>query len=78
MQRKILAKNLRPLRTKTAGANCYLEDVEITVFVDTLKDYVGPEIYTRDRVYDNPPPGVANALSYSSSGNGDASTLSLF
>lgn len=48
------------------------EDVEITVSVDTLKDYVGPEIYTRDRVYDNPPPGVATGLSYSSSGNGDA------
>lgn len=48
------------------------DDVEITVSVDTLKDYVGPEVYTRDRIYDNPPPGVATGLSYSSSGNGDA------
>lgn len=48
------------------------EDIKIEVTPETLKDYVGPEIYTRDRVYDIPPPGVATGLSYSSSGNGDA------
>lgn len=48
------------------------DDIVITVSTDNLKDFVGPEVYTRDRIYDNPPPGVATGLSYSSSGNGDA------
>lgn len=48
------------------------DDIKIDISPENLKDYVGPEIYTRDRVYDNPPPGVATGLSYSTSGNGDA------
>ncbi|CAN3374218.1 hypothetical protein DIURU_004138 [Diutina rugosa] len=48
------------------------EDIKLDVTPENLKDYVGPEIYTRDRVYELPPPGVATGLSYSSSGNGDA------
>lgn len=48
------------------------DDVKLEITPETLKDYVGPEIFTRDRVYDIPPPGVATGLSYSSSGNGDA------
>ncbi|KAK6460064.1 Lon protease-like protein, mitochondrial [Scheffersomyces coipomensis] len=48
------------------------EDIVLTISPSNLKDYVGPEIYTRDRVYDVPPPGVATGLSYSTSGNGDA------
>ena len=48
------------------------EDVKLEVTPENLKEYVGPEVYTRDRVYDVPPPGVATGLSYSASGNGDA------
>lgn len=48
------------------------EDIKLEVTPENLKDYVGPEIYTRDRVYDSPPPGVATGLAYSSSGSGDA------
>lgn len=48
------------------------DDVKVEITPDNLKDFVGPEIYTRDRVYDVPPPGVATGLSYSTSGNGDA------
>lgn len=48
------------------------DHVKLNITVDTLKDYVGPEIYTKDRVYETLPPGVATGLSYSSSGNGDA------
>ncbi|KAK6459010.1 Lon protease-like protein, mitochondrial [Scheffersomyces xylosifermentans] len=48
------------------------EDFKLEITPSNLKDYVGPEIYTRDRVYDIPPPGVATGLSYSTSGNGDA------
>ncbi|QRG39817.1 ATP-dependent protease La [Candidozyma auris] len=47
-------------------------DVKLEITPEVLKDYVGPEIYTRSRVYDIPPPGVATGLSYSTSGNGDA------
>lgn len=47
-------------------------DLKIEITTANLKDYVGPEIYTRDRVYDTLPPGVATGLAYSSSGNGDA------
>lgn len=48
------------------------DDVSLKITPETLKDYVGPEIYIRDRVYDVPPPGVATGLAYSTSGNGDA------
>lgn len=48
------------------------EHIKLEITPEVLKDYVGPEVYTRDRVYDVLPPGVATGLSYSSSGNGDA------
>lgn len=48
------------------------DSIKLEIKPETLKDYVGPEIYTRDRIYDVPPPGVATGLSYSTSGNGDA------
>lgn len=48
------------------------DDIKLEITPNVLKDYVGPEIYTRARVYDVPPPGVATGLSYSTSGNGDA------
>lgn len=47
-------------------------DINLEVTPANLKDYVGPEIYTRDRVYELPPPGVATGLSYLTLGNGDA------
>ncbi|KAK6205018.1 Lon protease-like protein, mitochondrial [Scheffersomyces amazonensis] len=48
------------------------EDIVLNITPSNLKDYVGPEIYTRARVYDLLPAGVATGLSYSTSGNGDA------
>ncbi|CCE86431.1 Piso0_004920 [Millerozyma farinosa CBS 7064] len=48
------------------------ETIKLEVSPEKLKDYIGPEIYTKDRVYDTLPPGVATGLSYSTSGNGDA------
>lgn len=48
------------------------DDIKLEITPAVLKDYVGPEIYTKARVYDVPPPGVATGLSYSTSGNGDA------
>lgn len=48
------------------------EDIKVDITAENLKDFVGPEVYTRDRLYDTLPPGVATGLAYSSSGNGDA------
>ncbi len=71
---KILAKNLRPLRTAHTGSHLLFRDVEITVSVDTLRVWDLRRSCLRQPLT----PGVATGLSYSSSGNGVLSTLSLF
>lgn len=48
------------------------DHIKLEITPENLKKFVGPEIYTRDRIYDIPPPGVATGLAYSTSGNGDA------
>jgi Lon-like ATP-dependent protease len=48
------------------------DSVKIVVTPEVLKDYIGPEIYPKDRVYETLPAGVATGLSYSGLGNGDA------
>lgn len=48
------------------------EDLKLVISPDVLKDYIGPEIFTKTRVYEVLPPGVATGLAYNSSGNGDA------
>ncbi|CAK7896283.1 lon protease homolog, mitochondrial [[Candida] anglica] len=48
------------------------EDIKLEITPENLKDYIGPEVFPRDRVYDELPAGVATGLSYSGSGNGDA------
>lgn len=47
-------------------------DIKLEITPEVLKDYIGAEIYTRARLYDIPPPGVATGLAYTTSGNGDA------
>jgi Lon-like ATP-dependent protease len=38
---------------------------------DNLKDYVGPPVYQKDRIYPfAPPPGVSNGLGYTGNGAG--------
>ncbi|OJD17450.1 ATP-dependent protease La [Emergomyces pasteurianus Ep9510] len=44
------------------------EDVHISINKDNLKDYVGPPIFTSDRLYDVTPPGVAMGLAWTSMG----------
>ncbi|CUS21199.1 LAQU0S02e08306g1_1 [Lachancea quebecensis] len=44
------------------------EDIEVSVNADNLKDYVGPPIYTSDRLYDTTPPGVVMGLAWTSMG----------
>lgn len=44
------------------------EDIRIDVNSENLKDYVGPPIYTSDRLYEKTPPGVAMGLAWTSLG----------
>ncbi len=44
------------------------DSVHVSISRDTLKDYVGPPIFTSDRLYDTTPPGVAMGLAWTSMG----------
>ena len=44
------------------------EDVHIAIGKDNLKDYVGPPVFTSDRLYDVTPPGVAMGLAWTQMG----------
>ena len=43
-------------------------EIKITIDADNLKDYVGPPIYTTDRLYETTPPGVVMGLAWTSMG----------
>ena len=44
------------------------DSVHINIGKDNLKDYVGPPIFTSDRLYERTPPGVAMGLAWTSMG----------
>ena len=44
------------------------ETVHVDIAKENLKDYVGPPIFTADRLYDKTPPGVAMGLAWTSMG----------
>lgn len=44
------------------------ESVHMSINKDNLKDYVGPPVFTSDRLYDVAPPGVAMGLAWTSMG----------
>ncbi|KAK6397084.1 ATP-dependent Lon protease pim1 [Meristemomyces frigidus] len=44
------------------------DDVHVHIGKDNLKDYVGPPVFTSDRLYDVTPPGVAMGLAWTSMG----------
>ncbi|KAH9003125.1 ATP-dependent protease La [Lactarius hatsudake] len=47
------------------------DSVHIRITPDTLKDYVGPPVYHKDRMYVRPPPaGVSTGLGYLGNGSG--------
>ncbi|KAI0342636.1 ATP-dependent protease La [Trametopsis cervina] len=47
------------------------ETVHVRITPDNLKDYVGPPIYHKDRLYTRPPPpGVSTGLGYLGNGSG--------
>lgn len=44
------------------------DTVHVTIGKDNLKDYVGPPVFTADRLYDTTPPGVAMGLAWTQMG----------
>ncbi|EFW13219.1 ATP-dependent Lon protease pim1 [Coccidioides posadasii str. Silveira] len=44
------------------------DDVHVVITKDNLKDYVGPPVFTSDRLYEVTPPGVAMGLAWTSMG----------
>ena len=47
------------------------DTVHVRITPETLKDYVGPPIYQKDRMYvQTPPPGVSTGLGYLGNGSG--------
>ncbi|KKA25907.1 Lon protease-like protein [Rasamsonia emersonii CBS 393.64] len=44
------------------------DTVHVRIGKDSLKDYVGPPVFTSDRLYDTLPPGVAMGLAWTSLG----------
>jgi Lon-like ATP-dependent protease len=44
------------------------EDVHVRITAENLKDYVGPPIFTSDRLYETTPPGVALGLAWTNMG----------
>ena len=43
----------------------------VRITPDNLKDYVGPPVYQKDRLYTHaPPPGVSTGLGYLGNGSG--------
>lgn len=44
------------------------ESVHVKITKDNLKDYVGPPVFTSDRLYTTTPPGVAMGLAWTSMG----------
>jgi Lon-like ATP-dependent protease len=47
------------------------DTVHVRINPDNLKDYVGPPIYQKDRIYTHaPPPGVSTGLGYLGNGSG--------
>ena len=44
------------------------DSVHVAIGKDNLKDYVGPPVFTSDRLYDTTPPGVAMGLAWTQMG----------
>jgi Lon-like ATP-dependent protease len=60
-----------PVTTKKRQPLTVPEGVSVRVTHDNLRDYVGPPIYHKDRLYTNAPPaGVSTGLGYLGNGSG--------
>lgn len=62
-------ENIEKETTETPRVSLHVPDtVHVTIDQDNLKDYVGPPVFTSDRLYDVTPPGVAMGLAWTQMG----------
>ncbi|KAJ6475802.1 Lon protease C-terminal proteolytic domain-containing protein [Mycena vitilis] len=62
---------LKPVTTKERKPLPIPESVHVRITPENLKDYVGPPVYQKDRLYVHaPPPGVSTGLGYLGNGSG--------
>jgi Lon-like ATP-dependent protease len=63
------SENIESETTKTPRVALKVPDsVHVRITAENLKDYVGPPIFTSDRLYDTTPPGVALGLAWTNMG----------
>ena len=62
-QNNVTTEERKPLKVPSS--------VHVRITPDNLKDYVGPPVYQKDRMYVHPPPpGVSTGLGYLGNGSG--------
>ncbi|KDQ53174.1 hypothetical protein JAAARDRAFT_137563 [Jaapia argillacea MUCL 33604] len=62
-ERQVTVEERKPLKVP--------DTVHVRITPDNLKEYVGPQVYQRDRLYTKPPPpGVSTGLGYLGNGSG--------
>jgi ATP-dependent Lon protease len=61
----------KPVTTKERKPMEIPSSVHVRITPDNLKEYVGPPVYQKDRMYTHaPPPGVSTGLGYLGNGSG--------
>ncbi len=66
---KTTSENVESERTEVPRVSMAVpESVHVSIGKDNLKDYVGPPVFTSDRLYDVTPPGVAMGLAWTQMG----------
>ena len=66
---KETSQNIENETTETPRVSLKVPDtVQVDIGKENLKDYVGPPIFTSDRLYERTPPGVAMGLAWTSMG----------
>jgi Lon-like ATP-dependent protease len=66
-----LNSDRKPVTTKERKPMHIPSSVHVRITSDNLKEYVGPPVYQKDRMYAHaPPPGVSTGLGYLGNGSG--------
>lgn len=66
---KETSENVEAERTEVPRVSLAVPDsVHVTIGKENLKDYVGPPVFTSDRLYETTPPGVAMGLAWTQMG----------
>lgn len=65
------ASERKPVTTQERKPLPIPDSVHVRITPENLKDYVGPPVYQKDRMYVHaPPPGVSTGLGYLGNGSG--------